>query len=211
MDGRERLAVEEGTDEQHERGRDVLEEPHARERNASRPGTEEQQRNNRHDAGSRQQPGDPRPGRSERACSGIVASEQMDERDRREHGELHEQTHDRVETADLLHEPVEAEAEGQSQAHPRNPSVAHGKHEHAGSREEQRDELRRSQPLAKHDDAQEDTDERVDVVPQARLHESLGAHGPRVDEPVDPDDDTRAGRDQQRPPVADRFGELATL
>src|SRR6184192_1857713 len=46
----------------------------------------------------------------------------------------------------------------------------------------------RLQPLAEQDDPEQDADERVDVVPQAALHDPGMGHGEDVDEPVDRDE-----------------------
>ncbi len=207
----EGLTVEDRPDQEHQGGRDVLEKADARERNPTRGGPEQQERRDRGDAGPGEKERDERTRRAEGADPAAMAEREINERGRCDDHELDHEADDRVQPPGLLDQTVEREAERETQAHPGKAAVVHGEHEHPDRRERDRHDLEAAEALAEHDDAEYDADERVDVVAQARLHETVGVHRPRVDEPVAAHENARPRRDQERPPIANRDGHLARL
>ena len=104
------------------------------------------------------------------------------------HAGLDRQRVDRADVGLLLAEAVHAEREREDQRDPRRPAVVDRDHDDRDRADPDRDPLRPAQPLAEHDHAEHDREQRVDEVAQAGLDDVAGVHAADVGAPVDRDE-----------------------
>ena len=79
-----------------------------------------------------------------------------------------------------------------------------GQNDHADQRQQQPDALTKAQPLLQQQDRQRHTEQRIDEVTKARLHDPAGFDRPDKHPPVHRQAERRKAEHQQRSPVADR-------
>ena len=180
----ERLAVNQGPDEELERRTDVLQQADRRERDPPHRDGEAKQRGDRRRPGhSEEQVGRSTMAAESAALCRVLGGEIADRRQEQEHG-FEGQRRQRVEGSLLFHEPIGAEGGGEIDRDPGKLVISGRDPGDARRRDSDGHPLGGAESLPQHRDAEKNTDQRSEVIAQAALDHPAVGHAPDEAEPV---------------------------
>ena len=177
------MEVEDRQNEGNSR-RNVLQEAQNVERQQVSPKGEQDQRNGRRYPCKDQEPSRRCPTMVEVGQSKVINKEKVNQGQRCDEESFQGNGRKWIDVKLLLQGPIDGKGQSQANGNPRKDTMQDSQHENAKGRNGDGKPLSRNQILLKDHHAQENAEQRIDVVTYAGIHNVIVGHGPNVDEPV---------------------------